>query len=148
MIVMNILHVNCIETWLCSSLHSTRFFFLATDIRIFWACLGLVKVERKLTNVQVQYLRQCKYICSSLYSIAFFLDYTMNKFPEKTELREIAKRWNCDNFDFYMDLEVSGFFLYLAGIHIHIFRNGFLVGEWLNKKLYNDEIRHEKLQLS
>jgi hypothetical protein len=42
--------------------------------------------------------------------MVFFLDYTMNKMPDMTELREIAKRWNCDNFDFYMDLGVRAFF--------------------------------------
>jgi hypothetical protein len=33
----------------------------------------------------------------------------MNRFPDETELRSIAKEWNRDNFDFYMDLDVSVF---------------------------------------
>jgi hypothetical protein len=40
-------------------LHAARIFFLTTDVRKFSACLELAKVEQKLTNVRLEYLRQC-----------------------------------------------------------------------------------------
>jgi len=94
-------------------LHATRFSFLATDVKRFWTCLGLAKVEQKLINAQLEYLRQCQYICSIfiLLNIQLSFDYTMNNFLEDTQAREIAKQWNIDDFDFYIDLEVSKFLL-------------------------------------
>ncbi|CAF4055999.1 unnamed protein product [Rotaria sordida] len=30
-------------------------------------------------------------------------NYTMNDFPQRIEIQEIAKQWNIDDFDFYMN---------------------------------------------
>ncbi len=60
-------------------------------------------MEKKLTNEQLQYLRQCKYkfYIFTLLSIKLIkLDYTMNKYPRWMEVEEIAKRWNIEDFDF------------------------------------------------
>ncbi|CAF2217550.1 unnamed protein product [Rotaria magnacalcarata] len=73
-------------------------------MRRFFTYLGLAKVEQKLTDVQLQYLRQCKHIHSSRYAIVFFLDYTVNPFSNVTEVREIGKQWNSDSFDFNVNL--------------------------------------------
>ncbi len=68
-------------------------------------------MEQKLTNTQIEYLRECKYICSFLYLIIFFLDYTTNTFPSDEELTAIAKNWNIDDFHFHFNLGVSQFIL-------------------------------------
>jgi hypothetical protein len=88
-------------------------------------------VEQKLTNTQIEYLRECKYICSFLYLIIFFLDYTTNTFPSGEEVKAIAKHWNIDDFYFHFNLGVSLFILMIryVSIYIHVFRNGFLVDE-------------------
>ncbi|CAM4778766.1 unnamed protein product [Rotaria magnacalcarata] len=58
-------------------------------MRRFFTYLGLAKVEQKLTDVQLQYLRQY---------------YTVNPFSNVTEVREIGKQWNSDSFDFNVNL--------------------------------------------
>jgi hypothetical protein len=79
------------------------------------------------------------------------LDYLINDIPSAAEVEEIAKQWNNDDFQFYDDLEVSVFLSFLSRSsysHLSIFSTGFLDSEWLNEKFNNDEIRHEKPQLS
>ncbi len=49
----------CQEMTIIIHLHAARIFFLTTDVRKFSACLELAKVEQKLTNVRLEYLRQC-----------------------------------------------------------------------------------------
>ncbi|CAF1065553.1 unnamed protein product [Rotaria sordida] len=51
--------------------------------------LELPKVEKNLTNEQLQYLRQY---------------YIMNNIPEMIEIERIAKQWNINDFDFHMNL--------------------------------------------
>ncbi|CAF1189014.1 unnamed protein product, partial [Rotaria sordida] len=50
--------------------------------------------EEKLTNEQLQYLHQY---------------YKMNKYAGPKQIRQIAKQWNINAFDFFMDL-INWFF--------------------------------------
>jgi hypothetical protein len=72
--------------------------------------LELIIVENKLTEEQLLYLRQCKYICSTkIYSVSNQLDYQINKTPRINELRAIGKELKNESFGFFLDLEVSSF---------------------------------------
>jgi hypothetical protein len=46
------------------------------------------------------------------------LDYTMNKYAGQKQIREIAKQWNNNNFDFFIELVVSIFSICLIDIYI------------------------------
>ena len=67
------------------------------------------KFEAKLTNNQLQYLRQCKYT-SLLFIISyddrFDLVYAINSFPMIHELQALAKEMNEDTIYFLIDLDV------------------------------------------
>ncbi|CAF0779072.1 unnamed protein product [Rotaria sordida] len=49
----------------------------------------VVKIEKKLTNEQLNYLHEY---------------YRINQYPGLWGTEEIAKQWNIDDFDFHMDL--------------------------------------------
>ncbi|CAF5071995.1 unnamed protein product, partial [Rotaria sp. Silwood1] len=61
---------------------------------------------------QLQYLHQCKYTCSIFMLLNMELvklDYKMNKHAGPKQIRQIAKQWNINDFDFFMDL-INWFF--------------------------------------
>ena len=59
------------------------------------------------------------------------LDYKMNKYSGPKQIRQIAKQWNINDFDFFMDLIVSIFSICLIDIDICFFcRIGFLIKVW------------------
>jgi hypothetical protein len=92
-----------------------------TVINRFSTYLEVANLEKKLTNEQLEYLRQCEYKCYVFIHFnrkLFKLDYTMNESAGLTEIEEIAKQWNMDDFDFCHELCVSIFSLYLFDIEI------------------------------
>jgi hypothetical protein len=61
-------------------------------------------VEEKLTNEQLEYLRECKDICSIFILLNIELsklDYSMNKFARPNEFEAIA---NIDHFNYFLNL--------------------------------------------
>ncbi len=77
------------------------------------------------------------------------LDYAINKYPQDTELKEIAKQWNKNNVKFVWDLNVSIVFMfYHYSYFLSICRTGSFVVEWLIEKLNNDDKHYDALQLN
>jgi hypothetical protein len=73
----------------------------------------------------------------------------MNKYAGHKQIREIAKRWNINDFDFFIDLLVSIPFMCLDEIYISSFyRIGFLIDIWLIRNLHNADIEKAELQLN
>jgi hypothetical protein len=63
--------------------------------------------------MQIEYLRECKFICSMFIRTEVelsHLDYRMNNNPQNTVLEQIAKQWNTDYFSLFLNLSVSIFF--------------------------------------
>jgi len=86
------------------------------NIKRFLTSLGLVRIERKLTNEQIEYLHQCKFIyfVFILLNIHLSLDYAINNYPEDAELEEIAKQWNNNDLDVSKVFYVSSVFICLV----------------------------------
>jgi len=87
--------------------------YLITYIKRFLS-LELARIEGKLINEQIEYLHQCKFICFVfiVLKIHLSLDYAINKYPQVTEFKEIAKQWNKDDIRFVWDLDVSIVFMF------------------------------------
>ncbi len=104
--------------------------------------LGLAKIEGKLTNEQIEYLHECKFIWFVLISLRIHLslDYSINNYPERAELKEIAKQWHKDDYRLLLNLQVSIVFMFCHySYFLSICRNGFFVVEWLIEKWKNDD---------
>jgi len=103
-------------------IHSTQYFFSDNNHKE-TAYIGIAIFEEKLTNEQLQYMHQCKYTCSifMVLNMEFLkLDYIMNKFAGPKQIHQIAKQWNINDFDFFMDLIVSILSMCLIEIYIYL----------------------------
>ncbi|CAF2394315.1 unnamed protein product [Rotaria sp. Silwood2] len=95
-------------TTLAMHLNSSGFLFFYHNALIDSIYLELADLEEKLTNEQLEYLRQCEYIYSIVILVNIPLSnlvYTMKKYPTRNELQAIAKQWNIDDWEFYHDLD-------------------------------------------
>jgi len=133
-----LLTIEFLRWWLCLWIARpfTKEDFLPKDINRLFISLAANKVEAKLSNEQLEYLRQCKDICSVFLLLNIELsklDYrTINKYLRPDELQAIIKQWNLNDFDLFLDLDVSIFILVsIQYSQLFTCRIGFLVDAWL-----------------
>jgi hypothetical protein len=87
-------------------LNSSEYIFFCDNTLVDSIYLEFAQLEMKLTNEQLEYLRQCEYIYFILILVNIVLyesDYTLNQNPHRTQIKAIAKEWNIEDLKFCYD---------------------------------------------